>query len=119
MSQQSLHSRKGSSPRGRKGYNSPKRAQVEPSKLLYAPRPFSRADSVKTVQKPEFNANSKSQTLPHKKINKKPAVPPKPRNVVVKQKSSTKLQKRTIVEDKNDQNDSGLSGEFLENSTFL
>ena len=51
---------------------------------------------------------------------KKPAVPPKPRNVVVKPRSSTKLRKsgeilnkktNVLLEDeKSEQNDSGLSG---------
>ena len=51
---------------------------------------------------------------------KKPAVPPKPRNVVVKQRSSTKLRKSgeilskktnvLLQDEKSEQNDSGLSG---------
>ena len=134
MSQQTTVSRKGSnknspsaspkrSSNQRKAFNSPKRAQIEPSKLLYAPRPYSRQDSLKTVQKPEFNTAVKSQnsTQPAKKGSsyKKPAVPPKPRNVIVKQRSNTKLRKsgeilskktNVLLEDKSEQNDSGLSG---------
>ena len=133
MSQQTSMSRKASknspssspkrSPNQRKAFNSPKRAQIEPSKLLYAPRPFSRQDSSKIVQKPEFNTAVKSQALPTKKGSpyKKPAVPPKPRNVVVKQRSSTKLRKsgeilskktNVSLEEKSEQNDSGLSGKI-------
>lgn len=112
------------SPNPRRGYNSPKRGQIEPSKLLYAPKPFIRQDSSssKSVQKPEFNAAvNKIQSLASKKAGyqRKPAVPPKPRNVVVKQRShsSTKSKKSESLssfhsksfEDKNDQNDSGLS----------
>ena len=78
MSQQTSISRKASknspkaspknSPNERKAYNSPKRAQIEPSKLLYAPRPFTRQDSSKTVHKPEFNTAVMSQVPP---VNKK------------------------------------------------
>ena len=78
MSQQTSISRKASknspkaspknSPNQRKAYNSPKRAQIEPSKLLYAPRPFTRQDSSKTVHKPKFNTAVKSQVPP---VNKK------------------------------------------------
>jgi len=135
MSQQTTVSRKGSnknspsaspkrSSNQRKAFNSPKRAQIEPSKLLYAPRPYSRQDSLKTVQKPEFNTAVKSQnsTQSAKKGSsyKKPAVPPKPRNVIVKQRSNTKLRKsgeilskktNVLLEEKSEQNDSGLSEE--------
>ena len=106
-----------------------KKPQTEPSKLLLAPKPFSRQDSSKSrhigIYKPEF----KSQTLPSKKTssttsmskNKKPAVPPKPRNVIVKQKSSCKLRNSEITrlptldhdDDKSELNDSGFSGNLL------
>ena len=121
------------SPNPRRGYNSPKRGQIEPSKLLYAPKPFIRQDSSssKSVQKPEFNAAvNKIQSLASKKAGyqRKPAVPPKPRNVVVKQRShsSTKSKKSESLssfhsksfEDKNDQNDSGLSGKLKISETI-
>ena len=126
MSQQPGLSRKGSknspnsSPKRssniRKGYNSPKRAQIEPSKLLYAPRPYARQDSNKTLKSPEFNS-----VKPQYKTYRKPAVPPKPRNVLVKQRSNSKLKKNseslnksnTSVEEINEQNDSGMSGKIL------
>jgi len=136
MSQQTSLSRKASknspsaspkrSSNQRKTFNSPKRAQIEPSKLLYAPRPYSRQDASKTVQKLEFNTAVKSQgvlpaTTKKGSSYKKPAVPPKPRNVVVKQRSSTKLRKSgeilskktnvLLQDEKSEQNDSGLSEE--------
>jgi len=137
MSQQTSLSRKASknspsaspkrSSNQRKAFNSPKRAQIEPSKLLYAPRPYSRQDASKTVQKLEFNTAVKSQervlpaTTKKGSSYKKPAVPPKPRNVVVKQRSSTKLRKSgeilskktnvLLQDEKSEQNDSGLSEE--------
>jgi hypothetical protein len=94
--------------------------------LLYAPRPYSRQDASKTVQKLEFNTAVKSQgvlpaTTKKGSSYKKPAVPPKPRNVVVKQRSSTKLRKSgeilskktnvLLQDEKSEQNDSGLSEE--------
>jgi len=130
------------SPNTRRSYNSPKRAQIEPSKLLYAPRPFSRQDSSKilktselnngavkppnfqTVKSPNFQTG-KTQHFQKKSNYKKPAVPPKPRNVVVKPRNSSKL-KRTIdnfhrqqqtKDDHGEQNDSGLSEEA--DDTFI
>ena len=93
--------------------------------LSFISRPYSRQDASKTVQKLEFNTAVKSQGVPPATTKKgssykKPAVPPKPRNVVVKQRSSTKLRKSgeilskktnvLLQDEKSEQNDSGLSG---------
>ena len=97
--------------------------------LLFISRPYSRQDASKTVQKLEFNTAVKSQervlpaTTKKGSSYKKPAVPPKPRNVVVKQRSSTKLRKSgeilskktnvLLQDEKSEQNDSGLSGKLI------
>ena len=125
MSQQSNLSRKGSrnspnsprrsSPNFRRGPNGPKKAPNEPSKLLLAPKPFAKpSESARNVQKPEFymkfTSPKKSGLSPQtgQSPTKKPAVPPKPRNVVVSRRKSQKIE-----EDPNEQNDSGLSGKKL------
>ena len=75
--------------------------------LLFISRPYSRQDASKTVQKLEFNTAVKSQervlpaTTKKGSSYKKPAVPPKPRNVVVKQRSNTKLRKSGEILSKN------------------
>ena len=102
MSQQSSLTRKGSrnspsssrrSPNVRRGFNSPKKSGNEPSKLCLGPKPFSKSqDSSRNVQKPEFymkftspkKTSTPSGTPTKSTPTKKPAVPPKPRNVVVR-----------------------------------
>jgi len=117
MSQQSSLNRKGSrnspsSPRrsspnfGRRGPNPPKK-----STNLLAPKPFAKpSEGSKNVQKPEFymkfTSPKKNSSLPQQSPTKKPAVPPKPRNVVVSRRKSQKIE-----DDPNEQNDSGLSEE--------
>ena len=123
MSQQSSLNRKGSrnspssprrsSPNLRKGPNPPKKSTNEPSKLLLAPKPFAKPSesSPKNVQKPEFFmkfTSPKKYSSPQQSPTKKPAVPPKPRNVIVSRRKSQKIE-----DDPNEQNDSGLSGKFF------
>ena len=119
MSQQSSLNRKGSrnspsSPRrsspnfGRRGPNPPKK-----STNLLAPKPFAKpSEGSKNVQKPEFymkfTSPKKSSSLPQQSPTKKPAVPPKPRNVIVSRRKSQKIE-----DDPNEQNDSGLSGKKI------
>ena len=114
MSQQSSLNRKGSrnspsSPNfGRRGPNPPKK-----STNLLAPKPFAKpSEGSKNVQKPEFymkfTSPKKNSSLPQQSPSKKPAVPPKPRNVVVSRRKSQKIE-----DDPNEQNDSGLSGKKL------
>merc|ERR1719350_240375 len=84
------------------------------SKLLYAPKPFKKENLNKPVTKsPSLKQGplvTTSQNVPQNGPHgSKPAVPPKPRHVVVKRENSAKFKK--AHKNKEDNNDSGLSEE--------
>ena len=115
MSTQGSKNSPKSSPKPRKQYNPPLTAKrihpIEHSKLLLAPKPYKKDSLNKSASKPGINHQVvKSKIMPQKEsYGSKPAVPPKPRNVVVKRGNSAKFKAQ---KNKEDNNDSGLSGNF-------
>ena len=107
----------------RKSFSSPKTTakqrihSSDHSKLLFAPKPFKKENLNKpvTTKSPSLKQGSfvtPSQNLPQNGPHgSKPAVPPKPRHVVVKRENSAKFKKSH--KNKEDNNDSGLSGKNI------
>ena len=90
------------------------------SKLLFAPKPFKKENLNKPAmtKSPSLKQGggplvTTSQNVPQNGPHgsKKPAVPPKPRHVVVKRENSAKFKK--AHKNKEDNNDSGLSGKIM------